>query len=85
MANAASVTIALTLDKVLPSGILPQELDLFHPTATTYVKLKGIAEELGIEVSDRLLSLDQLPRFVDTPELAHLERGFDRRVLFFNT
>ncbi|MHA0855784.1 helicase-exonuclease AddAB subunit AddB [Paenibacillus sp. CMAA1364] len=80
MANAASVTIALTLDKVLPSGMLPQELDLFHPTATTYVKLKGIAEELGIEVSDRLLSLDQLPRFVDTPELAHLERGFDRRV-----
>ena len=85
MLCASSVTIALTLDKTLDHGILPHELDLFHPSATTYVKLKGMAAELGVESSDRLLSSDNLPRFEHNPELAHLERGFDRRIPWRDT
>ncbi|AOZ91734.1 helicase-exonuclease AddAB subunit AddB [Paenibacillus crassostreae] len=80
MLHASSVTIALTLDKTYEMGILPHELDLFHPSATTYAKLKGMAGELGIETSDRLLSPNNLPKFVNSPELAHLERGYDRRI-----
>jgi ATP-dependent helicase/nuclease subunit B len=41
--------------------------------------LRGIAEELGIEVWDELLEPAVLPRFEKSPVLAHLERGYDRR------
>ncbi|OAB30073.1 helicase-exonuclease AddAB subunit AddB [Paenibacillus macquariensis subsp. defensor] len=77
---ASSVTIALTLDKAFAPGMLPHELDLFHPSATTYVKLKGMVTELGVDSTDILLRPDNLPRFKDSPELAHLEQGYDRRI-----
>ncbi|OAB33965.1 helicase-exonuclease AddAB subunit AddB [Paenibacillus glacialis] len=77
---ASSVTIALTLDKAFESGMLPHELDLFHPSATTYVKLKGMITELDIDSTDTLLRPDILPRFKDSPQLAHLEQGYDRRI-----
>ncbi|MGF7046087.1 ATP-dependent helicase/nuclease subunit B [Paenibacillus sp. DS2015] len=80
MKCASSVTIALTLDRSYSLGMLPHELDLFHPTATTYVKMKGMASELCVDSYDTVLEPDILPRFAESPELAHLERGFDRRI-----
>lgn len=80
MLSASSVTIALTLDKVYEQGMVPHELDLFHPSATTYVKLKGMATELGVDTTNTILTPDVLPRFEDSPELAHMEKGFDRRI-----
>lgn len=80
MAHARQVTIALTLDKPYPVGALPHELDLFHPTASTYIKLKGIADELGAETEHRTLAPEVPPRFCERPVLAHLERGYDRRM-----
>ncbi|OAB43110.1 helicase-exonuclease AddAB subunit AddB [Paenibacillus antarcticus] len=77
---ASSVTIALTLDKAFAPGMLPHELDLFHPSATTYVKLKGMVTELGVDSTDTLLGPDILPRFKESPELAHMEQGYDRRI-----
>lgn len=79
MQHASSVTTALTLDKPYVNGAVPHELDLFHPTAVTYIKLMGIAEELGLETKFTLLDPDTLPRFKERPVLAHLERGFDRK------
>ncbi|WP_106768364.1 helicase-exonuclease AddAB subunit AddB [Paenibacillus faecalis] len=79
MQHASSVTTALTLDKPYVYGAVPHELDLFHPTAVTYIKLMGIAEELGLETKFTLLDPDTLPRFKERPVLAHLERGFDRK------
>ncbi|GAF07021.1 ATP-dependent nuclease [Paenibacillus pini JCM 16418] len=78
MVHAASVTIALTLDKPYGGAVALNELDLFHPTATTYIKIKGMAEELQVESDDTLLSPPILPRFMDHPKLAHVERGYDR-------
>lgn len=80
ISHSASVTVALTLDRPYAAGILPHELDLFHPTAVTYIKLKGLAEEQGVDTADTVLTPDVSPRFRDRPALAHLERGFDRKI-----
>lgn len=79
MQHASRVTVALTLDRIYPTGLQPHELELFHPSAVTYIKLRGMAEELGLEVWDELLAPPVLPRFAGSPALAHLERGFHRR------
>lgn len=79
MLYASKVTIALTLDKPYPNGVQPHELELFHPTAVTYMKLRGIAEETGAEVWDEVLAPPVMPRFIESPVLGHLEQGFDRR------
>ena len=79
MTHANRVTIALTLDKPYPNGNVPHELDLFHPTAVTYIKLEGIADEMGLDMEYRVLQPDVLPRFKESPLLAHLERGYDRK------
>ncbi|KAA9007659.1 helicase-exonuclease AddAB subunit AddB [Paenibacillus spiritus] len=80
MRHARNVTVALTLDQPYRGGAKPHELDLFHPTAAAYVKLRGMAEELGADIRDRLL--DEAPRFAASPVLLHLERGFDRRRVY---
>lgn len=77
---ASSTTIALTLDNPYAEGAVPHELDLFHPAAVTYIKLKGIAHELGIETQDHILRPDPLPRFKERPVLAHIEQGYNRRI-----
>ncbi|MNO43548.1 ATP-dependent helicase/deoxyribonuclease subunit B [compost metagenome] len=79
MQQASKLTLSLTLDRSYPYGDQLNELELFHPTAVTYIKLRGIAEELGIDVWDELLEPAVLPRFEESPVLAHLERGYDRR------
>ena len=85
MLYASKVTIALTLDKPIPYGMQPHELELFHPSAITYIKLRGIAEETEAEVWDEILAPAVLPRFIDNPVLAHLEKGFDRRIRWNGT
>lgn len=79
MQVASKLTVALTLDRIYPPGLAPHELELFHPTAVTYMKLRGMAEELSLAVWDELLAPPVLPRFAGSPALAHLERGFGRR------
>lgn len=79
MLHASRMTISLTLDKAYHTGGGLHDLDLFHPTAVTYIKLRGMAEELGLEIWDEQLSPPVLPRFKDSPMLSHLERGYDRR------
>jgi ATP-dependent helicase/nuclease subunit B len=82
MMYASKLTISLTLDKPYPPGLQPHELELFHPSAVTYIKLRGIAEEIGSEVQDEVLAPAVLPRYSGNPVLAHLERGFDRRIRY---
>ncbi|MDO7905469.1 helicase-exonuclease AddAB subunit AddB [Paenibacillus sp. JX-17] len=79
MAASRSMTIALTLDREYSPGELPHELDLFHPTASTFVQLRGMAESLGLDIQIRWMNERPLPRFRNSPQLAHLEEGFDRR------
>ncbi|AIQ13970.1 helicase-exonuclease AddAB subunit AddB [Paenibacillus durus] len=82
MLHAADMTIALTLDRPFLDGHRPHELELFHPAASAYIKLRGMADELGIDVRDEVLAPTVLPRFAAAPALAHLERGFDRRLMY---
>ncbi|WP_308638843.1 helicase-exonuclease AddAB subunit AddB [Paenibacillus silvisoli] len=79
MKHAQTMTITLCLDKLYGVGEMPHELDLFRPTAETYMKLRDMAVELGVEIEEPVL-LDGTPyRFKDNPMLAHLERHYGGR------
>ncbi|MBA2938155.1 helicase-exonuclease AddAB subunit AddB [Paenibacillus sp. CGMCC 1.16610] len=75
------VTITLCLDRELQAGDAPDELDLFHPTATTMVRLQELIWQLGLPSAEvHLLAPDRSPRYDDSPLLGYLERNFDRRI-----
>jgi len=78
--SARSVTVALTLDRPYGPGELPGELDLFHPTAETYIRLRELAERAGVPVEEPIvLRPEPAPRWADSPMLAHLERHYGSR------
>ncbi|WP_068782105.1 helicase-exonuclease AddAB subunit AddB [Paenibacillus sp. GM2] len=81
MKTAASVTVALTLDRAYDDGFPPHELNLFYPTAVTYMKLRDMALTAGIEVKDTvLLDARPFPRFKGSETLSHLEYAYERRI-----
>lgn len=80
MLQSSNVTIALTLDRPYEHGALPNDLDLFYPTASAYARLKGMADDLGVPSETMILKPEVAPRYEGSPGLAHLEAGFDRRV-----
>lgn len=80
MQVASSVTVALTLDKPYDDGAPPHELNLFHQTATTYMKLRALAESVGVDVQPaQLLKARPFPRFRSSETLSYLESAYDRR------
>lgn len=81
--HAPHVSITLCLDKPYEPGDVPHELSLFHPTAATMLKLREMANTLGVEVESItwLKPEDEpLPRYAKAPLLAHLERNFEHKV-----
>ncbi|MEF2247265.1 helicase-exonuclease AddAB subunit AddB [Paenibacillus sp. IITD108] len=78
--SAASVTVALTLDRPYSSMERPHELDLFHPTAETFIALSKLAEEQHVELlpTIQLCAEGSPARVADNEMLAVLERGFGR-------
>lgn len=80
MRTVSKVRITLTLDKAYDLDIPPHDLDMFHPSATAYMKLRALAEGLFVEIEDTIL-LDQkpFPRFGPNRTLAHLEWAYERR------
>ncbi|MFD2672414.1 helicase-exonuclease AddAB subunit AddB [Marinicrinis sediminis] len=82
MQTCRCVTITLCTDKRYESEAQLHELDLFHPTAVTMLRLKQMMQEHGIaEKPIRFLSDPGTvpPRFRDEPLLAHLEAHYDAR------
>ncbi|CAH1204278.1 ATP-dependent helicase/deoxyribonuclease subunit B [Paenibacillus allorhizoplanae] len=80
-ATCKQVTITLCLDRELQAEDTPDELDLFHPTATTMVRLQDIIWQLGLGAAEVLhLGQERSPRYEDSPALAYLEQNFDRRI-----
>ncbi|MFD3258442.1 helicase-exonuclease AddAB subunit AddB [Paenibacillus lentus] len=81
MAMASSMTVSLTLDRPYDDGVAPHELNLFHSTAITYMKLRTLAEEYGIEAkAAEVLGTRPFPRFRDNETLSHLELAYERRI-----
>ncbi|RUT36437.1 helicase-exonuclease AddAB subunit AddB [Paenibacillus zeisoli] len=79
--SASKVRISLTLDKPYDHGTQPHELDLFHPTALAYMKLRALAESLYIDIEDTVvLDAKPYPRFVQSETLAHLESAYEKRI-----
>ncbi|GIO39100.1 ATP-dependent helicase/deoxyribonuclease subunit B [Paenibacillus antibioticophila] len=75
-----SVTVALTLDRSYDDGAQPHELNLFHATASTYIKLRELAEAAGTEIKPTItLDSRPYPRFRDSEGLAYLEEAYERR------
>lgn len=77
--HARSVTIALTLDRPYGEGEQPDELNLFYQSAAAYIKLKGIAAELGENVDTTVIAPERSPRY-SSSALAHLESQFENRM-----
>jgi ATP-dependent helicase/nuclease subunit B len=81
MQNARRVSIALCVDRMYEPGESLDELNPFHPTAVTMLRLMEIAAQYGIELEDKLLlggspeRIDFLSheRFNASPALAVLE------------
>ncbi|MWC27507.1 helicase-exonuclease AddAB subunit AddB [Paenibacillus sp. MMS18-CY102] len=77
--SAANVTVNLTLDRPYEGGDRPHELELFHPSAQTYIRLRELAEAGGVDIAS-VQSLDEamprLPRFAQSAALAHVERYY---------
>jgi len=80
LADAASVTVALCLDRAYGPGELPHELDLFRPTAETLLQLQELAIRSGVHIETPIL-LDNAPayRFRHNAMLAHLEQHYGGR------
>ncbi|MGG1520200.1 helicase-exonuclease AddAB subunit AddB [Paenibacillus oryzisoli] len=80
-AACTQVTITLCLDRELQAGDTPDELDLFHSTAKTMVRLQELIHQLGLDAPEvMVLEPEVSPRYENAPALAYLERQFDRRI-----
>ncbi|AWB45415.1 helicase-exonuclease AddAB subunit AddB [Paenibacillus sp. CAA11] len=78
--SVSSLKVALTLDRPYDDGLPPHELNLFHPTATTYLKLKALAESCGVPVLETdNLNQRPFPRFKASRTLQLLEGAYERR------
>ncbi|MCC2685232.1 MAG: ATP-dependent helicase [Paenibacillaceae bacterium] len=74
MKACSEVTITLCLDREYSSLERPHDLDLFHPTARTMVRLQELADQARIERHPSVvLGGGALPRFASAPQLASLE------------
>lgn len=81
LASSAKVNVTLTLDRFYQLDERPHELDLFHPTAETCLKLLELAENCGADVLPAInLNERPLPRFTESPLLMHLEKHYDKRI-----
>ncbi|MBD2861723.1 helicase-exonuclease AddAB subunit AddB [Paenibacillus oceani] len=81
MRCAPQVTVSLCIDRDYSYSDSLDELDLFHPTARTLVRLKELAAGLNVpEEPPVLLQHRGRPhRFGRSPMLSHLERNFEYR------
>ncbi|QHW34942.1 helicase-exonuclease AddAB subunit AddB [Paenibacillus rhizovicinus] len=76
MQHAKNMTVTLCLDKQYGNGEMPHELDLFRPTAETFMKLRDLAVNNALEIEEPLLLEGTPYRFKDSPMLAHVERYY---------
>ncbi|QYR20149.1 helicase-exonuclease AddAB subunit AddB [Paenibacillus sp. sptzw28] len=80
MRESEDVTITLCLDRLYGAEERPHELDMFRPTAETFLTLRELAIKNGIEVLEPLMLGEEPPiRFRNSPMLAHVERHYRDR------
>ncbi len=75
--HASRVNIALCVDRLYEAEEQLSSYDLFHPTASTLIKLRQIAADYGVQEEEPLLLDDRvhpLPRFAASPMLSALEQ-----------
>ncbi|GGD71569.1 helicase-exonuclease AddAB subunit AddB [Paenibacillus nasutitermitis] len=80
MLQADEVTVTLTLDRLYGADEQPHELDMFRPTAETFLMLRELALKNDIPVAEPVILNAGIPyRFRNSPMLAHLERHINDR------
>lgn len=80
MRHCRNVTISLCVDRNYEATDTPGELDLFNPTARTLIRLKQVAEQMGVEEENvQLLEANPTVRFRHSPMLAYLEANMGNR------
>lgn len=73
--KAKRVNISLCTDSLGTEEYF-EETDIFGAVKRAYVKLTTLCKELGVEMDSPIGLKEPLPRFLESPELAHLERNF---------
>lgn len=80
MVHCRQVNVTLCLDHLRLDQPVT-EMDLFHPTQSTYVKLHQLAENLGVTVEPpKILAQPERARRFANPALGFLERNYDRHL-----
>jgi ATP-dependent helicase/nuclease subunit B len=75
-----NIHITVCIDREYGATERPNELDLFHPTASTLIQLQEMVDKLGISKAETvLLDASVPPRFTDRPMLAHIEQSYHQR------
>lgn len=78
MRHCRSVSVALCVDRLYDAGEEPDEWSLFHPTATTLIKLRRLCADCGVAEAPPVLLPGMGPtRHAGSPMLAALERMWD--------
>lgn len=80
MLHADKLNITLCLDREYGGTENPDELDLFHPTASTMIILQQLADQHAIHKEPSIvLQEDVFPRFEESPMLSHVEQFYHAR------
>ncbi|MFB7812688.1 helicase-exonuclease AddAB subunit AddB [Paenibacillus chitinolyticus] len=79
--HGAGTTVSLCVNRPYYAGEIPDELDLFHPTARTMAQLQELVDAVGAGPAETVAVQPVLsPRFAASPMLAHLENSFEQRI-----
>lgn len=75
-----NIHITLCIDREYEATERPNELDLFHPTASTLIELQEMVDKLGVSKAETILLNEAVsPRFAGQPMLAHIEQSYHHR------
>ncbi|WP_078548250.1 helicase-exonuclease AddAB subunit AddB [Litchfieldia alkalitelluris] len=77
MKYSRKVTLALTVDRCYDEQA-PDELSLFRMTGNTYQSIKQMAHDEMVYLEEPII-LSEQKRFLNSPDLAHLETFYDTR------
>ncbi|MVO99454.1 PD-(D/E)XK nuclease family protein [Paenibacillus lutrae] len=79
--TSREISVSLCLNRPYYAGEIPEELDLFHPTARTMVQLQELLDEIDGGPAETIVIEPAIkPRFAASPMLAHLEQNFEQRM-----
>lgn len=76
---AREVNVTLVIDEECSPYTMGEETELFALSRKTVYSLQKLARENGISMGDDVILTGEVKRFINNPELAHLEKSLFRK------